>query len=239
MCSRAKSGCDDDSAFAGEAPRSTVRNLFAIAVGIVAMVAALVVASGTTSQDTAPRPQAALVMATSFHVTPSATPTDTATPGPTFTPSLTPTPLHLTDIHPSSEQILSLLFQYPEQGSMVTPGPDNSVEQVPLVGTGQDILVVMGEGGQSYYHGRRVPVAYGAILLWVNDEYSIAFEHAEFGHRDARVIYSVDPDNGQIRFMFQDIGVDSNSSRELRRFFTVSCTPVQCKVISSTAGYAT
>lgn len=216
-----------------------MKNLLALAVGIVAIIAALVVASGTTNQDTAPRPEAALAIATAFHVTPSATPTSTATPGPTSTPTVTPTPLHLTKSNPTGEEILSLLFQYPVNGSLVTPGPTISVEPLPVAGGAENLLVVMGEGAQSIYHGHKVPVAYGAVLIRLGGEYVIAFEHAEFGHRDVHVIYSIDPDNGQVRFMFQDLGIDPIGSRELRRFFTVSCTATECKLIRTSAGYAT
>lgn len=216
-----------------------MKNLVALALGIVAMIAALIVAAGTTNQDVAPRPQAALAIATAFHVTPSATPTSTDTPGPTSTPTVTPTPLHLTNSNPSGQEILSLLFQYPVNGSLVTPGPNVSVEQVPFAGAPENTLVVMGEGARSLYHGRQVPVAYGAVLLRLDGEYVVAFEHAEFGHRDVHVIYSVDSDNGQVRFIFQDIGIDSTGSRELRRYFTVSCTATECKVTHSSAGYAT
>jgi hypothetical protein len=215
-----------------------MKNLLALALGIVAIIAALVVASGTTNQDSAPRPGVALVMATALHVTPSATPIDTATPRPTVTLGPTPTPLHLRNSQPTGQEILALLFQYPQEGSQVTPLPEVAIDRIQISDEPYELLIVTGNGGQAIHQGRLAPIAYGAVLTWEKNEYVVSFEHVEFGHRNAAVIYSLGPDDGEIRFVFQDIGLDPNSSRELRRFFTLSCSSGLCKVIEATAGHS-
>jgi hypothetical protein len=215
-----------------------VKNLAALAVGTVIIIVALAVASGTTNQDRAERPDLAFAMATALHSTPSATPTDTSTPLPTYTPGPTVTPLHLQDSNPTSREILALLFQYPQDGSAVTPSPTVGIDRVPLAHEPHDLLIVTGDGGQAVHQGRKAPVAYGAVLSWQSGEYFVAFEHVEFGHRNASVIYALGPDEGEIRFVFQDIGIDPGSSRELRRLFTISCASGPCVVVDTAVGHS-
>lgn len=214
-----------------------MKSIVALGLGILAIIVALMLASGTTNQDSEQRPVVGLAMATALHATPSATPTKTATLSPTFTPAPTPTRIHLTVTAPDSQDILALLFQYPQQGSVVIPGESIAIEPAQVPGSLHEMLIVTGEGAQARHQGRDVPAAYGAVLLWVNQEYVVAFEHVEFGHTAARVNYSVTPDTGKILFLFQDIGIDFKSSIELRRFFTVSCSQGKCDVIYTSVGH--
>jgi hypothetical protein len=138
---------------------------------------------------------------------------------------------------PSSQEILALLFQYPQDGSAVTPSPVVGIDRIAIPGEPHDLLIVTGDGGRAVHQGRLAPVAYGALLMWQGNEYVVAFEHVEFGHRNASVIYALGPDEGEIRFLFQDIGIDPSTSRELRRFFTLSCGSDRCIVVEARAGH--
>lgn len=208
----------------------------ALMIGLAAMIVALVLAAGSSSQDSAPRPELALAMATSLHQKPSATPTDTATPTETLTPSPTPTALHLTRSQPSEQEILALLFQYPQQGSVITPRSGAAVDRVRVPNEPLDALVVTGNGTGAILSGRNAPVAFGAVLLWVRDEYVVAFKHVEIGRSDARVIAWTLPGESQIWFLFQD--VEAGSNRTLRRTYVLSCAFGQCRVIDISTGHS-
>lgn len=221
-----------------------MKNLVALALGILAIMVALFVASGTTNRDSVARPEAALAFATAFHATPSSTPRPSVTPmlsptpEPTETLGPTPTPLHLKSVQPTSQEILALMFQYPQGGSVVTPGPSVTVERVRIDQGANDILIVTGDGGKAIHQGRVAPVAYGAVLVWSDEEFVISFEHVEFGHRNAAVVYTLSQDQSEIRFVFQDTGIDPGSNRELRRYYTLSCRSGRCSVIDSSAGHS-
>ena len=202
----------------------------ALVVGMAAMIVALVLAAGSSSQDSASRPEAALVMATVLHQKPSVTPTVTLTPSPT------PTALHLNRSRPSSQEILGLLFQYPQQGSFITPRAGTAVDRVRVPNEPLDALIVTGNGTSANHLGRNAPVAFGAVLLWVNDEYVVAFKHIEVGRSDARVIAWTLPGESEIWFLFQD--VEAGSNRTLRRTYVLSCAFGQCRVIDVSTGHS-
>lgn len=63
-----------------------MKNATALGMGIVMIFVALVLASRGNSQDIAPQPQVARVLATEFHTSPTPAPTPTLTPAPTVTP---------------------------------------------------------------------------------------------------------------------------------------------------------
>jgi hypothetical protein len=209
----------------------------ALTVGVATITVALFLAAGSSSRDSSPRPEAALVMATVFHQTPSATPTDSATPTLTFTPLPTPTALHLKITQPGSQDILALLFQYPQQGSFIAPRPEVAVDRVRVPDEPHDILIASGNGAAANHLGRIAPVAFGAVLLWVKEEYVVAFRHVEFGRSDARVISWTTPGDPEIWFVFQDVAIEAGNVRTLRRTFVLSCAFGQCKVIESSAGH--
>jgi hypothetical protein len=94
-----------------------MKNGVAIVAGVLIILAASFIAAGTSIQDKTPRPQLAQMMATAFHVTPS------ATPHPAFIPIPTATPLHIKQVDPSTQDILNLLFQYPYRGAYIIPSP--------------------------------------------------------------------------------------------------------------------
>ncbi len=208
----------------------------ALVVGLAALIVAFVLAARSSSQDTAPRPEAALVMATALHQKPSATPTDTATPTVTLTPSPTPTALHLNRSQPSEQEILEFLFQYPQQGSLITPSAGAAVDRVRVPNESLDAMIVTGIGTDANYLGRSAPIAFGAVLLWVNEEYVVAFKHVEVGGSDARVIAWTSPGESQIWFMFQEI--EAGSNRTLRRTYVLSCAFGQCRVIDISTGHS-
>lgn len=67
-----------------------MKNALAWAIGLLLIAVAIFLAAGSSNQDTTPQPQVARVLATTFHTTPS--PTPTITPISTGTPTLTPVP---------------------------------------------------------------------------------------------------------------------------------------------------
>ncbi len=169
------------------------------------ILAASFIAAGTSSQDNTPRPQLAQVMATAFHVTPS------ATPRPTFTPIPTPAPLRITRVDPSNQEILDFLFQYPYWGAYIIPSRSKlSVERLDIDSLAP-ALIITGDGAEATDGFQVCPAAFGAVLSWDNEGYARKFLRVQFGHRDAQVSVSISPD-GRIVFTFRDIG---NSIYEL------------------------
>ncbi len=70
-----------------------MKNGLAISLGLCMILAALLLAARTNSQDLSVQPVVAQRFATQLHQTPSATPTSTGTPTPTGTPPPPPTPI--------------------------------------------------------------------------------------------------------------------------------------------------
>ncbi len=149
-----------------------MKNEFALIVGLVLIVVALFIAMGSTNQDTAPRPQVAQVLATEFHLTP------TAAPPPTLTPAPAPTPLRVSDPNPSAQELLAFLFQYPYQSTQVsasdarisTRAVDEQGTHFLLV-TGQRLLVDNSPG---------IFGTFGAVLAWQAGQYQIRFLRVVF-----------------------------------------------------------
>jgi hypothetical protein len=63
-----------------------MKDELAIVTGVLMILAASIIAAGTSSQDHAPQSQRAQGLATAFHPTPSVTPRPTFTTIPTATP---------------------------------------------------------------------------------------------------------------------------------------------------------
>lgn len=180
-------------------PGDEMKNEFAIAAGVLMVLAALLLASGTSTQDTTPRPQVAQVLATTLHLTPSATPV------PTFTPIPTATPRQLTERNPSNQEILDLLFQYPIWGAYIIPSAGGlSVQRFDL-DSGTPILVIAGQGATGTDGIESFPAAFGAVLAWSGQGYSRKFFRVQFGLAGAQVSVSVSP-NERIVFIFREIG---------------------------------
>ncbi|MGB8648575.1 MAG: hypothetical protein WCF84_25285 [Anaerolineae bacterium] len=72
-----------------------MKNALALTIGVIMIAAAILLAAGSSNQDTAPQPQSAVALATLLHTTPSVTPTlpPTWTPAPTETTAPTVTPI--------------------------------------------------------------------------------------------------------------------------------------------------
>ncbi len=184
------------------------------------ILAASFIAAGTSSQANTPRLQLAQMMATAFHVTPS------ATPRPTFTPIPTATPLRITHLDPSDQEILDFLFQYPYWGAYIIPSPSKlSVQRFDL-DAHAPTLIITGDGAEGTDGFQVYPAAFGAVLSWGSEGYARKFLRVQFGHREAQVSVSISPD-GRIVFTFRDIGNGSGGVRVVSQQTIVlnSCHP--------------
>jgi hypothetical protein len=180
-----------------------MKNGLVIVVGVLMIVAASFLAAGTSSQDNTLRPQLAQVMATAFHVTPS------ATPRPTFSPIPTATPLRITQVDPRAQELLAVLFQYPYQGaSIITSQARLEVERLEA-NDSPATLVLAGDGATAADGMHRFPAAFGAVLAWQDGEYVVKFKHVELGHQDALVSVAVS-ESGRVNFVFQDIFIGAH-----------------------------
>jgi hypothetical protein len=184
------------------------------------ILAASFIVAGTSRQDNAPRPQLAQVVATAFHVTPS------ATPRPTFTPIPTATPRRITRLEPSTQEILDFLFQYPYGGAYTIPSPSKlSVQRLDLDALAPT-LIITGDGAEATDGLQVYPAAFGAVLSWDNEGYARKFLRVQFGHREAQVSVSISPD-GRIVFTLRDIGNGAGGVRVVSQQTIVlnSCHP--------------
>jgi hypothetical protein len=199
---------------------TNMKNELAIVTGVLMILAASFIAAGTSSQDHAPRPHLAQVMATALHVTPS------TTPRPTFTPIPTATPLHITRLDPSRQDILNLLFQYSYRGAHIITSPSNlSVQRLDL-DAHAPILIITGGSAEATDGLQVYPAAFGAVLAWEDSEYVVKFKHVEFGHLDALVSVSVSQSD-RFNFVFQDIFI---GAREMGGGFQRTIVLQSCKV---------
>lgn len=176
-----------------------MKNGLAIVAGVLMILAACFIASGTSSQDTAPRPQLAQALATTFHVTPS------ATPRPTFAPVPTATPRRIAERYPSNQEILDLLFQYPYWGAYIIPSTSGLSVQRLVLDTATPILIIAGNGATATDGYESYPAAFGAALAWGSEGYARKFLRVQSGLRGAQVSVSITP-SGRIVFVFQEIG---------------------------------
>jgi hypothetical protein len=172
-----------------------MKNVIALGIGMALILAAILLAAGTTSRDVAPRPEVARVFATELHATPSATPTAT------MTPTVTPTPLHLTRPEPEAQEVLAKLFQYPYQGTTIgTSSARVDMHWLYLNGGTRRLIVT----GDRVMAGRGMHVAsgaFGAVMVWENGEYVVNFLRVVLGHGDMFVGLSASPD-GLLVFRF-------------------------------------
>jgi hypothetical protein len=197
-----------------------MKNGVAIVAGVLMILVASFIVAGTSSQDNTTRSQLAQVMATAFHVTPS------ATPRPTFTPIPTATPRRIAELFPSAQDILNLLFQYPYSGAYIIPSLSKlSVQRLDLDVLAPTLIITGDEATATDGH-RSYPAAFGAVLSWNNEGYARKFLRVQFGHRDAQVSVPMSP-NRRIVFAFRDIGIGAREVRIVSEQTVVlnSCHP--------------
>ena len=176
-----------------------MKNGIAIVAGVLMILAAFFIAAGTSSQDTSPRPQLAQALATTFYTTPSATRRATLTPIPAATP------LRITQLDPSDQEILDLLFQYPYWGAYIIPSPAKLSLQRLVLDTPTSILIIAGNGATATDGHESYPAAFGAVFAWGSEGYARKFLRVQFGVKGAQVSVSISP-NGRIVFGFREIG---------------------------------
>lgn len=172
-----------------------MRQIVALGIGIVLIALAMILAAGTTSRDTAPRPKAALAIETEIHSTPSRTPRATGTP------TVTPTPMHLTATDPDTQQVLAKLFQYPYRGTVIGTSGARVELQRPFSDGDLDRLVVTGDRVMA---GRGLHVASGAfaaVMVREKGEYTLKFLRVVLGKGDMSVRLSAAP-SGLVVFRF-------------------------------------
>jgi hypothetical protein len=178
-----------------------MKNVVALGIGLALILAAILMAAGTSSQDMAPRPEVARVLATELHNAPTATPTATATP------TVTPTPLHLTRPEPGAQEVLAKLFQYPYQGTSLGTSNARVYMQWLYLNGGTRRLIVTGDRVTA---GRGMHVAsgaFGAVMVWEKGEYSVEFLRVVLGHGDMSVGLSASPD-GLLVFRLRALGLN-------------------------------
>ncbi len=196
-----------------------MRHRAGLIIGIGFILVAFWMALGTSNQDAAPRPPSALALATRFHSTPSPTSPPTATPRPP-----TPTP----------GQIMNLIFNTPPQTMYrVIPPKNLTIRAVHSYYLGQDELVVTGDRTRFYMEGQFLPAAFGAVLTWDHGQYAVKFSHLLLGRQGATVTLSVTPENGEILFIFDDIGPGGNGASTIEHAYHVNCFIGTCQVLGS------
>ena len=174
-----------------------MKNELAIVAGLLMILAASFIAAGTSSQDTTPRPQLAQALATTFHVTPS------ATPRPTLTPIPTVTPLRVSEPVPSDQEILEFLFQYPYWGAYIIPSPSKLSVQQLVLDTPTPTLIIAGNGATATNGYESYHAAFGAVSLG-----------AAKGMRESFCASKLD--GGMPRFRFQSRQTEESSSASER-----------------------
>ncbi len=167
-----------------------------LAAGALLLVAGIMLAAGTSTQDQV-RPSQAVALATLFHTTPSPTPLPSPSPMPTATPR------RLTGRNPTAAEILDVLFQYPYQNAYIIGSADGVRLTAP--GGQNQILIVSGQGATGTDGVRMFPAAFAALLAWDQGEYIVKFKHVEFGRQDEQISVTTTP-GGRVTFLFRDIG---------------------------------
>ncbi len=195
-----------------------MKNSVAIGIGIALILAALLLAAGTTNRDTSLRPQVAQVFATELHRTPSITPTASVTP------TATPTLLHITRPDPGAQEVLALLFQYPYRGTFIETSRARVGTQPLYLEGGARSLIVTGDRVTA---GRGLQVAsgaFGALLVWENGEYVVKSLQVLLGHGDMLVSYSASP-SGTVVFRFRSLALNAEDAVRLQHTFILHpCT---------------
>jgi hypothetical protein len=195
-----------------------MRNTLGLVAGAGLIFVALFLASGTTTQDTAPRPQVARMIGTVFHQTP------------TLVPTPLPTRVHLNVLEPSTNDILNLLFQYPYKGMDIVRLGRAVVQPVFLFDAPYDDLVVIGDGAIATDGSRALPAAYGAILVWEYGEYVVEFEHIEWGQTHPTAQLLMGAQGEKVTFIFQNVSLAESTRVALQRRLVVGCYFKWCEV---------
>jgi hypothetical protein len=174
-----------------------MKSFTALFAGLLFILAALVLALQTTSQDNAPRPVEARALATEFHSTPSPTATRTVTA------TSTPLARHVTTLDPADDELLALLFTYPSQGIKVGTRNARLDTSHFSLDDGTSGLLVTGtrlEGGR----GRQVGSgAFGSILIWENGEYVPRFLRVVWSR--GYVLVSASESRGEVVLNFEPL----------------------------------
>jgi hypothetical protein len=207
-----------------------MRNKLWFLAGIASLLVALYLAVPPSNQDRIARPQAAVALATAFHVTPSPRPT------PAITPKPLPTPLLYTLPTPTPLAILDMLFHSPYRGASIAASPERMiVRTVHTYYLGQDEIVVAGDRATATAGNQVLPAAFGAILVWDHGRYVVGFEHVEVDEIEAWVSMSITPETGQVQFLFRDGGPGKVEAANWHTYL-VECLVDSCQVINSPAG---
>ncbi len=203
-----------------------MKNVVALGIGMALILAALLIASGTTSQDMAPRPEVARVFATELQAPPSATPTAT------ITPTVTPTSLHLTRPEPEAQEVLAKLFQYPYQGTTLGTSNARVNMQWLYLDRGTRQLIVTGDRVMARRGMHVASGAFGAVMLWENGEFGVEFLRVVLGHGDMSVGVSASPD-GLLVSRFRALELNPDVEGLVRHTFVLH--PCSVPVGSATA----
>ncbi len=186
----------------------SVRNLVALSIGVLIMLVAVAAEESVLPQDTASQPEIAQEFATALHQSPS--------PFPPPTPTL----LRITQLLPTREQVLDLLFPPSDAKASINTRDVKLLMRLLTSDGAAASLIIAGEDAIVSASGRTFPIAFGAILAREHGEYVTKYLEVEWGEREPHVEYAPFND-GSIAFHFFNLGRDAGHDLQDQRTVTV------------------